>query len=111
MTTDHLATLFWLLVAHSMCDYPLQGDFMARAKNPANPMSGVPWLTVMMAHCLIHAGGVALVTGSVAAGVFEFAAHLMIDTAKCRGRIGFATDQAMHAACKVFIACWFAYGA
>lgn len=102
--SDFLTTLFWLLVAHALCDYPLQGDFMARAKNPANPMSGVPWLTVMMAHCLIHAGGVAMVTGSVAAGVFELGAHFLIDTAKCRGRIGFATDQALHAAGKVIIA-------
>jgi len=108
MTTDFLTTLFWLLVVHALCDYPLQGDFMARAKNPAAPVPGVPWLPVMLAHCLIHAGGVAMVTGSVAAGAFELVAHFLIDTAKCRGRFGFAIDQALHAACKVGIALWFA---
>ncbi len=25
--------LFWLFVAHAVCDYPLQGDFLAKAKN------------------------------------------------------------------------------
>lgn len=102
--------LFWLLVGHALCDYPLQGDFMARAKNPVYVMPGVHWLPVMLAHCLIHAGAVALVTGSVAAGVCELGAHFLIDTTRCRGRYGFVVDQALHAGCKVFLAFWFAKG-
>lgn len=36
--------LFAALVAgHALADYPLQGDFLARAKNRAAPIPGVPW--------------------------------------------------------------------
>jgi hypothetical protein len=40
----NVALLFGALVAaHALCDYPLQGDFLARAKNRAAPIAGVPW--------------------------------------------------------------------
>jgi hypothetical protein len=32
-----------LLVVHALCDYPLQGGFLARGKNEINPIPGVPW--------------------------------------------------------------------
>jgi len=102
-----LHTLFWLLVAHAVCDYPLQGDFMAKAKNLTAPIPGVPWWIVMAAHCLIHAGGVVLVTGSLMLGCFEFVWHFGIDVAKCRGRLSFAEDQGLHVLCKVLLwAAW-----
>lgn len=105
--TSPLHTLFWLLVAHAVCDYPLQGDFMAKAKNPVAPIPGVPWWIVMAAHCLIHAGGVVLVTGNTWLGLVEFVWHFGIDSAKCRGRISFADDQQLHVLCKV--ALWMAW--
>lgn len=89
-----------LLVGHALADYPLQGDFLARAKNRTAPLAGVPWQQALGAHALIHAGAVALITGFPFLGVAEFFAHATIDDAKCAGKIGFNTDQALHWACK-----------
>lgn len=96
-----ISLLFLLLVWHALADYPLQGDFLAKAKNRMAPIPGVPWYQALGAHALIHAGGVALLTGSLALGVAELVAHFLIDDAKCRGRIGFNADQGLHFACKV----------
>lgn len=91
---------FALLFAHALADYPLQGDFLARAKNETAPIDGVPWWQAMSAHCCIHAGFVALITGSLWLGVAEFVAHFVIDRDKCLGRIGFTADQVQHICCK-----------
>ena len=90
-----------MLVWHALADYPLQGDFLAKAKNRMAPIPGVPWYQALTAHAAIHAGGVGVITGSAWLGVAEFAAHFLIDDAKCRGRIGFNTDQSLHLACKI----------
>jgi len=94
--------LFGLLVfAHALCDYPLQGEFLSRAKNRASPMAGIPWYQALGAHALIHGGFVGLVTGSIWLGLAETIAHALIDDAKCHGRLSFNQDQALHVACKV----------
>lgn len=89
-----------LVVAHLLADYPLQGDFMAKAKNCMPPFPGVPWFTVLLSHAAIHAGFVWLITGSSVCAGFELAAHTGIDWTKCRGRISFNVDQALHLLCK-----------
>jgi hypothetical protein len=94
-------TLLLLLMAHAVADYPLQGDFLARAKNVLAPLPGVPWYQAMGAHCAIHAGFVYLVTGSAALAAAEFVCHWTIDTLKCTGRLSFNADQAAHVGCKV----------
>lgn len=93
--------LFWLLFGHAIADYPLQGDFLARAKNRYLPIPGVPWYQAMLAHTIIHAGVVVMITGQPALGAAEFAAHFVIDDLKCSGKIGFNWDQALHVVCKV----------
>jgi hypothetical protein len=90
--------LFWLLVLHALCDYPLQGDYLSRAKRRG--ASDTPWWIALTWHALIHAGAVALVTGQLSLGLAEFVLHLAIDYAKCNNRFGFTTDQALHVACK-----------
>jgi hypothetical protein len=94
-----MTTLFWLLVGHSLADYPLQGDYLAAAKRPGGKETA--WWIALSAHSLIHAGVVALVTGSIAIGVCEFVAHWTIDYLKCRGFVGYTADQGLHIACKV----------
>lgn len=91
---------FLMLVWHALADYPLQGDFLSKAKNETAPIPGVPWYQALGAHSMIHAGGVAIITGSVVLGLCEAVAHFMIDRAKCRGAIGFNADQALHIGCK-----------
>ena len=93
--------LFGTLVAgHALCDYPLQGDFLARAKNRAAPIPGVPWYQALGAHSVIHGAAVGLITGIPLLGVLEALAHAFIDDAKCTGRIGFNADQFLHLLCK-----------
>lgn len=93
--------LFKLLAAHALCDFPLQGDYLAKGKNPWAPIPGSPWSILMLAHALIHGGAVAMLTGSVTLGCAETVAHAAIDIAKCRGLISYTTDQGAHVACKI----------
>ena len=93
--------LFFLLIGlHALADYPLQGDFLAKAKNKWQAIPGVPWYQAMGSHCAIHALCVGVATGSLAIAMCEFAAHFMIDTMKCSGRLSFNQDQVAHVLCK-----------
>lgn len=100
-----LHTFFWLLLmlcaGHALCDYPLQGDFLARGKNPNAPIPGIPWRQCLFAHALIHAGMVTLITGSVVLGILEFCIHAATDREKCEGKLTFNQDQAIHYGCKL----------
>lgn len=97
---DTVTLLFWLLIGHAICDYPLQGEFLARGKNHRAPLPGYSWRVLLSAHAAIHAGAVALATQSVLLAAAEFTAHWLIDHAKCAGRIDFEADQALHVLCK-----------
>lgn len=96
-----LTTMLLLFAGHALCDYPLQGDFLARGKNHKTPIDGIPFYHCLFAHALIHAGMVYLVTGSTACALGELVIHTVTDYAKCDGMISFNQDQAMHYACKI----------
>lgn len=83
-----------LLGAHRLCDYPLQGQFLSNAKQ-----SGPLRVYHMIAHSGIQGAGVAVVTGNVWLGLFEWLTHAMIDEAKVRGKTNFAQDQALQIFC------------
>jgi len=98
---------FALVIGHALADYPLQGEFLAMCKNrrflvrlkdPLRPPE--LWVYCMTAHCLIHAGTVWIITGSVVLGVVELVLHWVLDQAKCEGKTTFAIDQWGHVACK-----------
>lgn len=92
---------FWmLLVAHAVTDFPLQGDFLAKAKNHKIGITGMPWYTCLLMHAIISGGGVTLVTGSMWLGLMEMVCHFLIDFYKNDGHYGFNEDQAYHIACK-----------
>jgi len=94
--------MFGLLVfCHALADYPLQGDFLAKAKNHTAPIPGVPWYQALLAHSAIHAGLVGLVTGSLFLAVAELVVHAWTDHAKCKGKIDFDEDQFTHILCKI----------
>lgn len=103
-----MSILALLILAHLLADYPLQGDFMAKAKNPLAPIPGCPWLTILLSHAAIHAGFVWLITGVWWLAAIELFVHALTDYAKCRNEIGFNTDQAIHIGCKVLFAAWVA---
>lgn len=96
-------TLFLLIAAHALCDYPLQGDWLSKAKNPTiNLVPGETiWPLALLSHAMIHAAAVLLVTGSMTLAVCELVAHMLIDNAKCRGWFGYNFDQVLHLACKL----------
>ena len=96
-----IVMFFTLVCAHALCDYPLQGDFLARGKNHTAPIPGIPWWHCLFAHSAIHAGAVMLITGSMTLAVLELIAHTLIDHNKCAGRIGYNMDQALHILCKL----------
>ncbi|NBC37377.1 DUF3307 domain-containing protein [Novosphingobium sp. FSY-8] len=89
-----------LIGAHFICDYPLQGDFLAKAKSRVAPIPGVPWQQAMAAHCAIHGAAVAIITGLWWLALAEGCIHWITDDAKCRGRLSFNQDQAIHVVCK-----------
>lgn len=89
-----------LIAGHALCDHPLQGDFLAKAKNRSMPIPSVPWWQALGAHAAIHGGAVGIITGIWWLGLLEFAAHFVIDDLKCRGQLSFNGDQAAHVVCK-----------
>ncbi|MEX3764512.1 DUF3307 domain-containing protein [Paraburkholderia phenoliruptrix] len=101
MTAAFLTILFWLVVGHSLADYPLQGDFLAQGKNRNTPVGKLFWPHCLFAHSMVHAGFVALFTGSVVLAVCEALVHAVTDFLKCENKIGMRTDQTVHFACKV----------
>lgn len=95
--------LILLVWAHFICDYPLQGDFLSKAKNRYNPIPGVPWYQALTAHSAIHAGAVFLITGWYWAALLEFVCHFAIDDTKCRGDLSYNWDQSLHIMTKLLI--------
>lgn len=96
-----IETLALQIFGHFLADYPLQGDFLAKGKNRTAPIPGIPFWHPLTAHAVIHGGFVGIITGSVWLGVAEAVVHWFTDDAKCRGWIGYNTDQVIHIACKV----------
>ena len=95
-----------LLIAHALCDHPLQGQFLALNKNrhylPKDEQlrTTTLWPYCLSAHALIHAGGVWLVTGSQLLGIIELVLHWIIDLLKEEKIINLHVDQLLHLLCK-----------
>ncbi|WP_152045451.1 DUF3307 domain-containing protein [Aureimonas psammosilenae] len=98
-----MSALLQMLALHALCDYPLQGDWLSKAKN--HKLTLVPgeaiWPGALACHAGIHASAVWMVTQSWLLAAFELIAHSVIDYAKCDGRLSYNQDQAMHVGCKV----------
>lgn len=90
-----------LLFAHFLLDYPLQGDFLSKAKSRVNPIPHVPWYQAMFAHTALHGLAVGFITGVWFFAILEMAIHWWTDDAKCRGELTFNQDQAIHIICKL----------
>ena len=112
MSYFHL--LYWLLAAHVLFDFPLQGDFLSKGKSRSNPLPGVPWAGCLTAHAFMHGAAVAFLTHSYFLGFFEFFFHWFIDffeLSKPRKKelsyeysnpkFWFGFDQSLHILCKV----------
>ncbi|SIT25252.1 DUF3307 domain-containing protein [Achromobacter sp. MFA1 R4] len=102
--------IFLLVVAHALCDYPLQGDFLARAKDRNTKLGKMFWPHALFAHSMIHGGAVLLITGLLPLAIAEVIIHAVTDWLKCEKRIGLNTDQAIHLLCKIVWAAVAAFG-
>ena len=96
-----LALFAAFVVAHALADFPLQGDYLARQKSRKQADSRSDWIVSLSAHCVIHAGGVWLVSGSLAYAAVELILHGLIDLGKGEEKFGLATDQILHLTCKL----------
>lgn len=96
-----LAVFLALAVSHALADFPLQGGYLAEQKARQSANTRGEWIIALCAHSLIHAGGVWLVTGSMALGATELVLHALIDLGKGERRFGLVTDQILHLACKL----------
>lgn len=105
MIEQFVYLLAYLIGIHYLCDFPLQGDFIARYK--ARWVNDGPndfWVHCLVAHCAIHSLGVLLITGDLLASLIMFASHALIDFLKCEGKLSFTTDQLLHLLVIVLIA-------
>jgi len=93
--------LFLLIFGHCLADYPLQGEFLATAKNRNTEIGKVFWLHALPAHAFIHGGFVLLITHSLPLAVAEALIHGATDFLKCEGKISLNVDQAIHIGCKI----------
>lgn len=100
--------LFLMLMAHAVCDFALQSDWMAKAKASIVQSAGLPWWYVMAMHCLINAAGVYAVAAYVGVSAplcamlaaLEYIAHFATDATKRRLYISAISDQAFHVVAK-----------
>lgn len=98
---EFLTFLFLMVVGHALADYPLQGEFLATAKNRNTELGKVFWLHALPAHAFIHGGFVFLVTHSLSLAMAEVLIHGATDFAKCENKISLNVDQAIHISCKI----------
>ena len=100
-----IITFFLMLFAHALADYPLQGAFMAthKSRHSPNPFPEErhPWVIILTAHCLIHAGFVLIITGSIWLAIAELILHWIIDYCKNENKVTYQMDQLLHVLCKV----------
>lgn len=101
MLTTFIVLFGILLFFHFLADYPLQGDFLAKAKNHSDPIPHVPWRHALFAHSFIHAGFVYLATGQILFFFGELISHAYIDYKKCSGEYTYNRDQTLHILCKL----------
>lgn len=101
-----LEMLVYMIAAHFLLDYALQGDWMSKAKNPSLDL--VPgeriWPIALFGHALLHATAVQLITGSWVFFAAELIVHAFTDYAKCKGRFGYNADQFAHIGSKLVFA-------
>jgi len=90
-----------LVVAHALADFPLQGSYLASKKIRSKADNFSEYIVALLAHSVIHAGAVWLVSGSLVLGMVEFVLHGIIDSAKGKGKYSILTDHILHLASKL----------
>ena len=97
MSFPDLMILF--ILCHALADYPLQGDYLSKAK--AGLIPGANRHYALFMHSSIHAGLVFLISHSYIITAGELLIHYVTDELKVKHKISYALDQAIHLTCKV----------
>lgn len=109
LITAAFTIFFYLIAAHVLLDFPLQGEQTAVNKNPNSKtelQKSVPWYYWMGSHAILHGAAVFIITNSLFCGLAEIVAHFFIDYNKCNGRYSIHVDQTLHILCKML---WIIY--
>ena len=93
--------LILLFAGHALCDYPLQGDYLAKSKNQKLCGDSAGLQLHLFYHAMIQGAMVLLVTSSSVLAIAEILIHGITDWAKCEGKITGRVDQAIHIGCKL----------
>lgn len=111
-----ITTIMLLFGLHFLCDFALQNDYMAQAKNRNTPLGKRDnvWVIVLTAHAAIHALAVLCVglfyfmdahsAIVITATLFTFISHWVIDLLKCNNYLGYWADQLMHLLAMLIVA-------
>lgn len=102
----YINVFVFLVLCHSLCDFALQNDYIAKAKNRNDSLgkNGI-WVIVLSAHAMIHTLPVFLL-GSYLFGIdsslplvlslIMVTTHWLIDFFKCENKITYYQDQILH---------------
>ncbi len=100
---------FQFLIGHAVADFALQPTAMAKGKNrhlAAETIEGQKnvtfWPYWLVSHALVHAGCVWIISKNPVLALAEFAAHSVLDFAKCEKWTNIHIDQLLHLVCKGF---------
>jgi len=107
-----LVYFFKLLIAHAFTDFSLQSEMMNKYKaivTDEEKFVVANWIHWLLAHSLVNAGGVWLVTGNYIYGFIEFIVHFFVDLMKVKNVISPDVDQIIHIFTKVGIVLLFHY--
>lgn len=86
---SYCVLLFELTACHTVGDYVLQNDFLARTK-------GENWWHLLV-HCVLYVVPFAAIFGIDQRIFWLFSSHALIDAMKARWKvIGYASDQIAH---------------
>ena len=104
-------TIFWLLVAHFIADYPLQTVEMGKYKNKRNQAAPPDkkaktvsvWFAYLTSHAFVHAGLSALIVGFPFGLLIGFI-HWVQDYLKCKYQYSPNLDQIIHISVLIIVA-------
>ena len=96
-----LTLLIQLIAGHALADFPLQGEFLANAKNPNTDLGKDKWILCLLYHATIHGVIVTMLTNNPILGLAEITIHFCTDLLKCKSIITFNQDQFIHIGCKI----------
>lgn len=83
-----ITNIIKIIMCHIVGDYLLQTDYMAREKTKS--------IYVLLIHCVCYCLSFIYAFGLDSRAFLLFNCHIVIDEAKCKGKIDIVLDQVLH---------------